>query len=70
MGRSWKSTMIGCISGALTIIAASHHASFVEALSDFQVQLGLLTGLVGLVGKDYNVSGPDMPKPQDPPKDK
>ena len=60
--RSWKTTIVGVLSGVLAIVAGSHHTSFSAALQDFQVQIGVIGMALGILSKDSNVSGPPPPE--------
>lgn len=64
--RSWKSTLLGMISIALSILQGKigNYKSLSDALHDPTVQVLILVGLIGFVTKDANVSGQPTPPVQ------
>ncbi len=66
MLKSWKTTLLGVVSLFVAAMATYMDASLAEAVKDPRVQIAVLTGLMGLLAKDWNTTGGSVGQPSTP----
>ncbi len=61
--KSWKTTLLGVMSLFVAAMATYMDVTWAEAVKDPRVQQAVLVGLIGLLSKDWNVTGGDSGQP-------
>lgn len=54
---SWKTTVLGLLSAFVAAMQTYNDGSITAGIQDPKVQMALLVALIGILSKDYNVTG-------------
>jgi NAD/NADP transhydrogenase alpha subunit len=60
---NWKTSVAGVVALLLSALQAAHEPSLTAAIHDPVLQMSIVMGVLGLLAKDFNVTGGNVGQP-------